>query len=178
VKAIASRSFFEAPALLHPAKGSPPLIDAIDLKILAALQGEGRLTNQKLADRVGLSASACHARVRRLEKEGYITGYRATLKPELLGRPLTVFALVSLERHGRQGQKAFEAHLTSLPEATECIELSGQYDYLIRFMAKDIESYQALTEALIDDPNLGVAQVVSHVAMRTVRPFQGIPLAE
>ncbi len=152
------------------------MIDAIDLKILAALQAEGRLTNQKLADRVGLSPSACHARVRRLEKEGYITGYQATLKPEFLGRPLTVFALVALERHGRQGQKAFETHLKSLPEATECFELSGQWDYLIRFVAQDIESYQTLTEALIDDPDLGVAQVVSHVAMRTVQPYAGIPL--
>jgi len=152
------------------------LIDAIDLKILAALQAEGRLTNQKLADRVGLSASACHARVRRLESEGYITGYRAVLKPELLGRPLTVFALVALERHGRQGLKAFEAHLTSLPEVTECVELSGQWDYLIRFMARDIESYQTLTESLIENPELGVSQIMSHVAMRTVQPFQGIPL--
>lgn len=152
------------------------MIDAIDLKILAALQAEGRLTNQKLADRVGLSASACHARVRRLESEGYITGYRAVLKPELLGRPLTVFALVALERHGRQGLKAFEAHLTSLPEVTECVELSGQWDYLIRFMARDIESYQTLTESLIDNPDLGVSQIMSHVAMRTVQPFQGIPL--
>ena len=152
------------------------MIDAIDLKILAALQAEGRLTNQKLADKVSLSASACHARVRRLEGEGYISGYRATLKPELLGRPLTVFALVALERHGRQGQKDFEAHLKSLSEVTECFELSGQWDYLIRFMAQDIESYQTLTEALIDNPDLGVAQVVSHVAMRTVRPFLGIPL--
>ena len=152
------------------------MIDAIDLKILAALQAEGRLTNQKLATRVGLSASACHARVRRLESEGYITGYRAVLKPELLGRPLTVFALVTLERHGRQGLKAFEAHLTSLPEVTECVELSGQWDYLIRFMAKDIESYQTLTESLIEHADLGVAQIMSHVAMRTVQPFQGIPL--
>lgn len=152
------------------------MIDAIDLKILAALQAEGRLTNQKLADRVGLSASACHARVRRLESEGYITGYRAVLKPELLGRPLTVFALVALERHGRQGLKAFEAHLTSLPEVTECVELSGQWDYLIRFMARDIESYQTLTESLIENPELGVSQIMSHVAMRTVQPFQGIPL--
>lgn len=152
------------------------MIDAIDLKILAALQGEGRLTNQKLADRVGLSASACHARVRRLEKDGYITGYLAVLKPELLGRPLTVFALVALERHGRQGQKAFEAHLETLAEATECFELSGQYDYLIRFVAKDIESYQALTERLLDDPDVGVDQIVSHVAMRTVQRFKGIPL--
>lgn len=152
------------------------MIDAIDLKILAALQAEGRLTNQKLADRVGLSASACHARVRRLEGEGYITGYRAVLKPELLGRPLTVFALVALERHGRQGLKAFEAHLTSLPEVTECVELSGQWDYLIRFMARDIESYQTLTESLIENPELGVSQIMSHVAMRMVQPFQGIPL--
>lgn len=154
------------------------MIDAIDLKILSALQAEGRLTNQRLADQVNLSASACHARVRRLESKGYITGYRAILKAELLGRPLTVFALVALERHGRQGQKAFEAHLSKMPEVTECIELSGQWDYLIRFMAPDIESYQILTEALIDDPGLGVAQVVSHVAMRTVRPFTGIPLAK
>lgn len=152
------------------------MIDQIDLKILAALQAEGRITNQSLADQVGLSASACHARVKRLEKEGYISGYQALLKPEKLGRPLTVFALVALERHGRQGLKAFEAHLRTIPEITECIELSGQWDYLIRFVAKDIESYQALTESMIDDPDLGIAQVVSHVAMRTVQPFRGIPL--
>ncbi len=154
------------------------MLDSIDLRILATLQAEGRLTNQGLADRVGLSPSACHARVRRLEGEGYIIGYHARLKPELLGRPLTVFALVSLERHGRQGQKAFETHLESLSEDTECMALSGQYDYLIRFMAKDIETYQAITETLIDDEALGVANIVSHVAMRSVKPFLGIPLSE
>ncbi len=152
------------------------MIDALDLKILAALQSEGRLTNQALAEQVSLSASACHARVRRLEKEGYIAGYRAMLKPELLGRPLTVYALIALERHGRQGQKAFEAHLKSLPEVTECFELSGQFDYLVRFMAASIEDYQALTENLIDNAELGVGQVMSHVVMRTVQPFGGIPL--
>ncbi len=154
------------------------MLDGIDLKILSALQAEGRLTNQKLADRVGLSASACHTRVRRLESEGFITGYRAVLKPEKLGRPLTVFALIALERHGRQGQRDFEAHLKSLPEVVECAELSGQYDYLVRFMAQDIEAYQVLTEALIDHPELGVGQIVSNVVMRNVLPYSGIPLPQ
>lgn len=152
------------------------MLDSIDIKILAALQAEGRLTNQKLADQVGLSPSACHARVRRLEGEGFITGYRALLGAEKLGRPITVFALVSLERHGRQGQKAFEAHLKSLPEVTECFELSGQYDYLVRFMTKDIETYQVATETLIEDQELGIGQIVSHIVLRTVQPFEGIPM--
>ncbi len=154
------------------------MLDSIDLKILAALQAEGRLTNQKLADQVGLSASACHTRVRRLETEGFITGYRAVLKPEKLGRPLTVFALIALERHGRQGLRDFEAHLTALPEVVECTELSGQYDYMVRFVAPDVEAYQALTERLIDHPDLGVGQIVSHVVMRTVLPFSGIPVPD
>jgi len=154
------------------------VIDALDLKILGALQQEGRLTNQSLAEQVSLSASACHARVRRLEKEGYIEGYRATLKPELLGRPLTVFALIALERHGRQGQKAFETHLKSLTAVTECFELSGQWDYLVRFVATGIEDYQTITESLIDDPKLGVGQITSHVVMRNVQPFAGIPLGD
>lgn len=152
------------------------MLDSLDLKILAALQAEGRLTNQKLADQVGLSASACHTRVRRLESEGFITGYRAILKPEKLGRPLTVFALIALERHGRQGLRAFETHLTGLPEVVECVELSGQYDYLVRFVCPDVETYQALTERLIDHPELGVGQIVSNVVMRTVLPLSGIPV--
>lgn len=153
-----------------------PRLDRLDLKILAILQQEGRITNQRLAERVGLSASACLERTRRLERGNIITAYRATLDAAQLGTPMTVFALIALHAHGGGGQQDFETRLAGLPEAVECMELSGDWDYLVRFAVPDIGLYERLTHALLNDKGLGVRQIVSHIAMRTVKNFSGLPL--
>src|SRR2546421_73558 len=151
----------------------PPALDQIDIKILAALQRDGRVTNERLARTVGLSARACLERVRRLEAAGIISGYQAVVELARLSRPVNVFAEIILEKQAQQGR--FEARLAKIEEVVECWEVSGTVDYLARFVCADLATYQALTTALIDDPNLGVARIVSHVALRPIRRFTGYP---
>jgi DNA-binding Lrp family transcriptional regulator len=151
----------------------PPALDRVDIAILAALQRDGRATIQRVAEKVGLSPRACLERVRRLESSGLIVGYQAIIAVELLSRPLTVFAEIALERHGQHDQ--FERRLATIEEAVECWEVSGTFDYLVRFACPDLAEYQTLTTALIDDSALGIARIVSHIALRPVRRFRGYP---
>lgn len=151
----------------------PPALDQIDIKILAALQRDGRVTNERLAGTVGLSARACLERLRRLEAAGIISGYQAVVELARLSKPVNVFAEIILEKQAQQGR--FEARLGKIEEVVECWEVSGTVDYLARFVCADLAAYQALTTALIDDPNLGVARIVSHVALRPIRRFTGYP---
>jgi DNA-binding Lrp family transcriptional regulator len=151
----------------------PPALDRIDVRILAILQREGRITFQKLAGAVGLSPRPCLERVRRLEAAGIIIGYRAVLDVTRLSRPVTVFAEIVLERQAQRAR--VERRLTALEETTECWEVSGGSDYVVRFVCADLADYEALTAALIDDPHLGVARVISHIALRPVRRFSGYP---
>lgn len=151
------------------------LLDAIDIRILATLQREGRITNEKLAAQVGLTPRPCLERVRRLEAEGIITGYRAVLAVERLSQPVTIFAEIALQSQARRDP--FERRLGEIEEIVECWEVSGAFDYLARFVAGDLARYEALTRALIDDPALGVARIVSQVVLRPVRRFEGYPTA-
>jgi DNA-binding Lrp family transcriptional regulator len=151
----------------------PPALDLIDIKILAALQRDGRSTVEKLAQSVELSSRACLERVRRLEAAGVIIGYRAEVELGRLSRPVNVFAEIILEKQAQQGQ--FEQRLATIDEVVECWEVSGTVDYIARFVCADLASYQALTTSLIDDSNLGIARIVSHVALRAVRSFSGYP---
>src|SRR5229473_3541723 len=130
----------------------PPALDRIDVKILAALQRDGRSTIQKLAQTVGLSPRASLERVRRLEASGVIAGYQAVVELSCLARPVNVFAEIVLG-----------------------CEVSGTVDYMARFVCADIAAYEELTRGLIDDGTLGVARIVSHVALRPVRRFGGYP---
>src|SRR5437762_6205396 len=150
-----------------------PALDRIDVKILAAMQRDGRSTIQKLAQTVGLSPRASLGRVRRLEAAGVIAGYQAVLELARLSRPVNVFAEIILERHANRGR--FEKRLGAIEEVVECWEVSGTVDYVARFVCADLAAYEELTTALIDDENLGVARVVSHVALRPVRRFSGYP---
>jgi DNA-binding Lrp family transcriptional regulator len=150
-----------------------PALDAIDIRILATLQRDGRSTMQKLAQRVGLSPRACLERVRRLEAAGVIAGYQAVLELRQLSRPVNVFAEIVLERHANS--RLFEKRLTAIDAVVECWEVSGAVDYIARFVCLDIAGYEELSSRLIDDPDLGVARIVSHVALRPVRRFAGYP---
>jgi DNA-binding Lrp family transcriptional regulator len=157
-----------------PAK-RPPALDRIDIKILAVLQRDGRSTIQKLADTVGLTPRPCLERVRRLEAAGIITGYQAVLALERLSRPVTIFAEIALEKLGRQDK--LERRLATMEEAVESWEVSGDFDYLVRFVCPDLARYQALTNELVDDSELGVTRIVSHIALRPVRKFGGYPVS-
>jgi DNA-binding Lrp family transcriptional regulator len=151
----------------------PPALDRIDIKILATLQRHGRSTNQKLARTVGLSPRACLERMRKLESAGIITGYQAVIEIAKVSRPINVFAEIMLEKQAHQAR--FEQRLTAIDEIVECWEVSGTVDYLAHFICADLATYESLTTRLIDDPSLGVARIVSHVALRPVRRFGGYP---
>jgi DNA-binding Lrp family transcriptional regulator len=157
-----------------PAK-RPPALDRIDIKILAALQRSGRMTIQKLAGMAGLTPRPCLERVRRLDAAGIIAGYQAILALERLSSPVTIFAEIVLEKQGRQDR--LEKRLTATEEVVECWEVSGDLDYLARFVCSDLARYETLTTDLIDDPELGVARIVSHIALRPVRRFTGYPVS-
>jgi len=151
----------------------PPALDRIDVKILADLQRNGRSTMQDLAAKVGLSPRASLERVRRLEAAGIIAGYRAVIDLARLSRPVNIFAEIILAKHAQQ--VLVERRLAAMEEVVECWEVTGATDYVARFICADLAAYEALTARLIDDPNLGIARIVSHVALRPVRRFAGYP---
>jgi DNA-binding Lrp family transcriptional regulator len=157
-----------------PARKAPAL-DAIDIRILAALQRDGRMTIKRLGEIVGLSARPCLERVRRLESAGIIADYEAVIAVERLSRPVTVFAEIALERQA--GQQAIEKRLKTIDEAVESWEISGTSDYMVRFVCADLARYESLTADLLDTSSLGIRRIVSHIALRPVRRFAGYPAA-
>lgn len=149
--------------------------DRHDRAILAALQGEGRLTMAALSETAGLSASACHRRVRALEQAGVIERYAALLKPEAVGRGLTVLTLVTLENQRRETMEGFEAAAANVPEIMECYLMTGAEDYLLRILVRDASDYERLhRERLSGLP--GVTRLVSNIAMRRVFARTVIPV--
>ncbi|UWQ17862.1 Lrp/AsnC family transcriptional regulator [Jannaschia sp. M317] len=117
-------------------------IDDIDRNILQVLSTDGRLTNQALSARVGLSPSATLRRVQALEASGVITGYRAVLDPDRMGLGFTAYITVGLNDHSKNGQDAFERAIASAPEVRECHNITGAVEYLLRVEARDLAAYK------------------------------------
>jgi DNA-binding Lrp family transcriptional regulator len=153
----------------------PPALDQIDIKILAALQRDGRTTVARLAKTVGLSPRPCLERVRRLEAARIIAGYHAQIDVDRLSRPVTVFAEITLANQGRQDR--LERRLAATEEVVECWQVSGRVDYIVRFVCADLGAYETLTNDLLEEAALGIGRIVSHVALRPVRRFTGYPVS-
>jgi DNA-binding Lrp family transcriptional regulator len=151
-------------------------LDQIDLRILDELQLDGRITNQALSERVGLSARPCLERVRRLEREGMIVRYQAMLDLRQLQSCVTVLTQIALEHHGRHGRQLFERRLAATPEVVECFEVSGEFDYIAKLICRDIDAYQELTQGWVDDSELGVSRVTSNIVLRPVCDQAPVPL--
>ncbi|MFC3441886.1 Lrp/AsnC family transcriptional regulator [Sphingobium rhizovicinum] len=152
-----------------------PNIDDIDLQILGELQRDGRMTNVELARKVGLTAPPCLRRVRALEEAGAITSYHAVVDPALLGYTITVFAMVSLKSQAEADLKAFQDHVAGLPEVRECHMLNGEIDFILKVVAKDLQSFQQfLTSKLTPAPN--VVSVKTSLTIRTSKNLPGVPL--
>ncbi|MCA1369792.1 Lrp/AsnC family transcriptional regulator [Ensifer aridi] len=117
-------------------------LDAIDMKILRELQGNGRITNVELADRVGISAPPCLRRVRKLEEAGVIRGYRALLNASALGYDLVAFCMVGLKHQSDANLKAFAARTASWPLVREAWMVSGESDFLLQCVAENLASFQ------------------------------------
>ncbi len=150
-------------------------LDRIDIAILAILQEDGRTTNKALADRVGLSARPCLERVRKLRAAGYIRRFAAVLEPAKFGRPLTVFAQISLTSQERRSHERLEQHIKRIEEAVECFEVSGDIDFLARFICPTLEAYYRLTEDLLANERLGIRRIDSIIVLRTVMAYRGLP---
>jgi DNA-binding Lrp family transcriptional regulator len=117
-------------------------MDAINQRILLELSRDGRIANVDLADRVGLSPSACLRRVQELERSGVITGYRAVLDPEKRGTGFVTYVSVGLSTHTKQAQEVFEAAITRSPEVVECHNVTGAFEYLLRVEVADLAAYK------------------------------------
>ncbi len=154
-----------------------PELDAYDVKILALLQEDGRLSNQELADRIGLSPSPCLRRVRALEEAGYITGYRAVVDPRKLDLSLMALVHISMDRHTPERFAAFEAAVRALPEVLECLLITGQdADYQLKVVVRDMEAYQELLLNKITRIE-GVSGVHSSFVLRRVVDKTALPVS-
>ena len=146
---------------------SPVQLDAFDHKILIELERDGVLTAAALSERVGLSPSACHRRVKAMEGAGVIEGYAAILSEKALGRSATVFVAVTLEDQRRETMAKFERAVAQCRDVQDCHLMTGESDYLLRIVIADDDSYERVhREALSKLP--GVRRLVSNFTIRTV----------
>ncbi|KKB63686.1 AsnC family transcriptional regulator [Robbsia andropogonis] len=143
-------------------------LDRLDLRILSQLQKNGRMTNVDLAEAVGLSASPCLNRVKRLEQGGFIDGYSAQIRMEKLGDTLTVFTEVTLSDHHREDFIRFEKAVKEMDEIIECHLVSGGYDYLLKVITRGVNHYQELMEGLLER-NIGIEKYFSFIVIKS--PF-------
>lgn len=141
-------------------------LDRIDIKILAELQKNGRITNVNLADKVGLSASPCLKRVKKLEEANYVVGYGAQIDLAKLGDYVTVFTEFTLNQHFRHNFHEFEKTLATYPEVVECHLISGGYDYLVKFVVKSISHYQNVVDHLLENEKM-VREYFSYIVIKT-----------
>ncbi|MDP5083946.1 MAG: Lrp/AsnC family transcriptional regulator [Yoonia sp.] len=138
--------------------------DPINEKILRALSRDGRISNIELADRVGLSPSACLRRVQELEKAGVIKGYRARLDPAQTGRAFVVYVAVGLAEHTKAAQMAFEQAMQRADEVAECHNVAGAFEYMLRVEVADLPAYKAFhTDKLGTVPH--VRAITSYMVM-------------
>jgi DNA-binding Lrp family transcriptional regulator len=150
-------------------------LDAIDWRILKELQGDGRMTNVALAERVGLSAPPCLRRVRALEEAGFITGYTVLLDEKALGFTLQAFVMVRLHNQSEADLRAFENRILAWPQVREAHMLSGESDYMLHCVAANLSDFQEFILAkLTAAPN--VASVKTHLTIKRSKREPGVPL--
>lgn len=149
-------------------------LDAIDLKILAELQQDGRITNVELARRVGISAPPCLRRVRALEEAGYIRGYRGLLDEKRLGYEVVAFAMVHLSSQAETDLKEFETYVRKQALVRECWMLSGEIDFILKCVAPDLKTFQAFVGELTGAPH--VRNVKTSLTLRNSKDEAIVPL--
>lgn len=141
-------------------------LDRLDLRILAQLQSQGRLTYQELGDSVGLSASPCLQRVKRLEKQGLIEGYGAWVAIDKLRDMTGVFTSITLNAHTHPDFMRFETKLREYPELLECHLVSGGFDYLLKWCTRSVAHYQQIIESLLQS-DVGINKYFSYIVIKS-----------
>ncbi|MGN6116055.1 MAG: Lrp/AsnC family transcriptional regulator [Nitrobacter sp.] len=150
-------------------------LDAIDRKILGILQSDSRITMQELADKVGLSVSPCHRRVRLLESRGVITRYMALVDQKSLGLPVSVFISIKLERQKEADLNRFAKAISGWEEVLECYLMTGNRDYLLRVVVADLASYEAFLKNRLTRLD-GIASIESSFALSQVKYTIALPV--
>jgi len=143
-------------------------LDDRDIQILSVLSQEGRISKTELARRVALSPTPCWERLQRLEKAGIITSYRAEIRLKLLAPHVEVFVLAELEDHRAQTMQTFERAVERYEDITSCWALGGGYDYLMRVICKDIDSYQRMIDRLLEE-RVGLARYFTYIVTKPVK---------
>jgi DNA-binding Lrp family transcriptional regulator len=155
-------------------RNAAPQLDDIDRRILTELQNDGRMTNEQLAGRAGISPPPCLRRVRRLEESGLIRGYHADTDPQKLGWQIQFFAIIGLESQRQTVLDSFTSMIATWEEVRECHMIRGGGDFLMRFLARDAAHENEITEKLIAAPQ--VAKVQTLQTIRTLIMQPGVPL--
>ena len=151
-------------------------LDEIDRRIVQALQADGRISVQELAGKVGLSPSPCARRVRLLEEAGIIEGYVAIVNQEKLGLPVSVFASIKLERQREDELDRFSQAVARWPEVVDCYLMTGQRDYLLRIVVRDLPAYERFLKDKLTRLD-GVASIESSFALGQVKRSSALPIA-
>nr|WP_145549185.1 Lrp/AsnC family transcriptional regulator [Variovorax boronicumulans] len=151
-------------------------LDRTDLRLLELLQRDGRASMQSLSEQVHLSARATLNRVRKLEQQGLIAGYRAVLNRQAVGPAIAFFAEIALKDQRQAASRRFESRMLATPQVVACYLLSGRYDYLVRIACADLVQYQRLTNGWLEDAALGIEKIVTNTELQTVKEFGGFPL--
>lgn len=150
-------------------------LDDIDLKLLAILQSNGKLTTKEIATKVHLSPTPVYERIRRLEKQGIIKKYVALVEAEKVGKGLTVFCDVTLKEHTKEIGHQFVKEIMSLKNVSECYNISGDYDFRLKIMVKDMKHYQ---DFVLNDLGLikNIGSAHSTFVMGVIKHSFGVPL--
>jgi DNA-binding Lrp family transcriptional regulator len=164
------------PAQSPRGKRSIRPLDPTDRRLLALLQANAKATMKELAAALGLTVTPVYERIRRLEREGAIKGYRAVLDREQLGLPFMALCEVQLKEHTRTYIRQFEEEIQTLPEVTACFHTAGTFDYLLHILVEDMEAYQYfIVEKLAALGNIG--RVQSAFVLHVIKEEQGLPIA-
>lgn len=150
-------------------------LDKIDRRILSVLQIDGRISNADLAEKINLSASACHRRVQRLDSLGFIKNYVALLNNRLVGLPTIVFVEITLSGQADEVLDAFEREVSLVPDVLECHLMAGEADYLLKVVAKDTDDFARIHRKYLARLP-GVAQMHSSFSLRSVSNTTALPL--
>ena len=151
-------------------------LDAVDLRILDAIQRDGRITKLALAEKVGLSPTPCWMRLQKLEKSGIVSGYHAHLNLRKIAPVATVLMEVTLANHRQADFDRFERAIAGLDEVVACWSVGGGVDYVLKVMAADIDTYQRFVDGLLDR-EIGIERYFTYIVTKTIKEEVAQPLA-
>ncbi|AAZ36619.1 Lrp/AsnC family transcriptional regulator [Pseudomonas savastanoi pv. phaseolicola] len=152
-----------------------PTLSSIDMRILTALQQDGRITNQTLADQIGMSASPCWRRVKQLEEHRYVLGYRAVLDRRKIGLGVMVFIRVSIDSHSEAEARKFEQVVMQLENVVACYSIGGDADFLLQVVARDLDSFADFAMTVVRRLP-GIKEMQSMFVLKEIKPFVSFPV--